>query len=94
VKERAPEGRFIPLSQIRTADESTRFVTDMIPLLHLPPDQARAIGHVVSELLSNVLEHSGSPHGAILCAQYYRKSNTIRIGIADTGKGIKATINR
>ncbi|MHB2025452.1 MAG: hypothetical protein ACYCPQ_02255 [Elusimicrobiota bacterium] len=32
--------------------------------------------------------------GALLCAQYYPKSNAIRIGIADTGVGIKSTITR
>ncbi|EKD47873.1 MAG: hypothetical protein ACD_65C00239G0001, partial [uncultured bacterium] len=39
----------------------------------------------MSELVRNVLEHSMSKHGAIVSAQYYKKSNTVRIGIADTG---------
>jgi len=65
----------------------------MIPLLHLEPRHAEPIGYIVSELARNVLEHARSEQGAILCAQYYKKSNTIRIGIADTGVGIKETIN-
>ena len=28
-----------------------------------------------------------------MCAQYYKKSNSIRLGIVDTGVGIKKTIN-
>lgn len=96
IVEHAPEGRFIPLTQIRTSDELTRFIGDMTPMLHLQdqPEQARTLGYIVSELVRNVLEHSGSENGATLCAQYYKKSNSVRIGIADTGAGIKATINR
>jgi anti-sigma regulatory factor (Ser/Thr protein kinase) len=90
----APEGRFIPLTQIRTSDEQTKFITEMIPLLHTEPEQAMTIGHIMSELLRNVIEHSESPNGAIICAQYYPKSNTVRIGIADTGVGLRATINK
>lgn len=93
---RASEGRFIPLTQIRNSDESTRFVTEMIPMLHLHelPEHAKIIGHVISELVGNVLEHAGSPSGAVICAQYFPKMNCIRIGIADTGRGIKSSINR
>lgn len=87
-------GRFIPITQIKDSTELTRFITDMVPLLHLEPKQAEPIRYVISELVRNVLEHSQSRFGAILAAQYYRKSNTIRIGIADTGVGIKKTINQ
>ena len=47
----------------------------------------------MSELVRNVLEHSQSEYGAIVSAQYYQKSNIIRIGIVDTGIGIKKSIN-
>lgn len=89
-----PAGRFIPLTKIINSKELTRFITDMIPLLHLEPKQAQPIRYIISELVRNVLEHSMSKNGAIVSAQYYQKSNTIRIGIADTGVGIKKTINR
>ncbi len=94
ITEHEPAGRFIPLTQIRTSDELTRFITEMIPLLHLEAEQAKTIGYIVSELVRNVLEHAETMHGAILCAQYYNKSNSIRIGIADAGLGIRATITR
>jgi len=94
IQEHEPAGRFIPLTQIRTSDQLTSFITEMIPLLHLQPEQAKTLGYIVSELVRNVLEHAESEHGAILCAQYYKKSNSIRIGIADTGLGIKETITR
>jgi len=96
VVEHEPAGRFIPLTQIRNSDEATKFITDIVPLLHLQdlPDQANVLSYIVSELVRNVIEHAESEHGAIICAQYYKKSNSIGIGIADTGLGIKKTINR
>jgi len=94
IMEHEAAGRFIPLSVIRTSSELTIFITEMIPLLHLGSEQAKTIGYIVSELVRNVLEHARADSGAVLCAQYYKKSNSIRIGIADTGVGIKSTINR
>lgn len=91
--EHESSGRFIPLTNIRSTEGLSRFITDMIPLLHLESKQADPIKYIVSELVRNVLEHSESNYGAVLCAQYYKKSNVIRIGIADTGVGIKETIN-
>ncbi|HBE03011.1 MAG: hypothetical protein A2096_16745 [Spirochaetes bacterium GWF1_41_5] len=94
IVEHDPAGRFIPITQICTSGELTKFITEMIPLLHLDPEQAKTIGYIVSELVRNVIEHANSNYGAFLCAQYYVKSNTIRIGIADAGVGIKTTINQ
>jgi anti-sigma regulatory factor (Ser/Thr protein kinase) len=94
ITEHDPAGRFIPITQIKNSGQLTRFITDMVPLLHLKPKQAEPIRYIVSELARNVLEHSKSEFGAFLCAQYYKKSNTIRIGIADTGIGIKKSINQ
>ena len=50
--------------------------------------------YIISELTRNVLEHSSSKSGAIVSAQYFSKSNTVRIGIADRGVGIWQTINK
>ncbi|MBD3280533.1 hypothetical protein GF389_03345 [Candidatus Dojkabacteria bacterium] len=94
VIEHDPTGRYIPLTKIQNSEELTKFITDMIPLLHLQPEHAKPIKYIVSELVRNVLEHSKAKNGAILAAQYYQKSNTIRIGIVDTGVGIKETINK
>jgi anti-sigma regulatory factor (Ser/Thr protein kinase) len=85
-------GRFIPITQIRNSDELTRFITEMVPLLHLEPQHSEPIRYVVSELVRNVLEHAQSEHGAFVAAQYYKKSNAIRIGIADTGIGVRHAI--
>ena len=49
--EHDPSGRFIPLKQIKTSEELTHFLTDMIPLLHLEPKPAESILYVISELV-------------------------------------------
>jgi len=92
IEEHDPSGRFIPLTQIESSGELTDFLNDMVPLLHLPPAQSRTIRYIMSELIRNVLEHAQAGNGAIVAAQYYSKSNTIRIGIVDTGIGIKQSM--
>ncbi len=93
ITEHEPAGRFIPLKQITNSENLTGFITEVIPLLHLEPNQVEPIRYMLSELMRNVFEHAQSPVGAILCAQYYKKSNTIRIGIVDRGVGIMKTIS-
>src|SRR3989344_3689582 len=52
------------------------------------------IRYVMSELMRNVFEHAESKIGAIVCAQYFSKTNRISIGIVDRGVGIKETISQ
>ncbi len=94
ITEHEPAGRFIPLTNIRDAEGQTRFINDMIPLLHLDYEQAEPIKYVISELLRNVLEHAHTAAGAWVCAQYYPKTKRVGIGIADTGIGLKASLER
>ena len=87
-------GRFVTLTTINDSDQLTRFISDVTPLFHLKPLHAEPLRYILSELVRNVLEHSLSKEGAVVCAQYYQKTNTIRIGIVDTGVGIWQTINK
>lgn len=94
IEEHEEAGRFIPVTQIRTSAEQSKFIEDVIPLLHLEKQyQVQTIVYVLGELVRNVIEHADAEFGAMVCAQYYKESNCIRIGIADTGIGIKASIN-
>jgi anti-sigma regulatory factor (Ser/Thr protein kinase) len=81
-------GRFVPISIIKTADDQSRFIAEMIPLLHLNEQNTMVIKYIVGELVRNVLEHAYAANGAIVAAQYYKKTNRISIGICDTGIGI------
>jgi anti-sigma regulatory factor (Ser/Thr protein kinase) len=89
-----PSGKFIPLTVIKTAADQSKFITEMIPLLHLPAEKTDAIKYIIGELVRNVLEHSYAKSGAVIAAQYYPKSNTIRIGICDNGIGIRQSMNK
>ena len=62
VIEHEPAGRFVPLTQIQNSSALTRFITEMIPLLHLSPQHAEPIRYIVSELVRNVIEHAASPY--------------------------------
>ncbi len=94
ITEHEPAGRFITIQVIKSSNQLDKFITDMIPLLHSEPKKVEPIRYIIFELVRNVFEHSGSDEGAILCAQYYQKSNTIRIGVVDNGIGIKRSLNR
>lgn len=94
ISEHDSSGRFIPLTQIKNSLELTKFITEMVPLLHLEPKHAQPIQYIISELVRNVLEHSLAKNGAIVSAQYHKKGNIIRIGIVDTGVGVRQTISR
>lgn len=88
VAEHEATGRFIPLTMVKSSEDVGEFITDMIPLLHTTTEQAYPIKYVLSELLRNVIEHSRSPDGAVVCAQYYKNTRRVSIGIADCGIGI------
>ncbi len=87
-------GGFIPITQIKTNDDLKRAITNLVPLLHAPAAVADPIRYVFSEMVRNALEHSNSSVGAFVCAQYYRESKRIAIGIADAGIGIPASMRR
>jgi anti-sigma regulatory factor (Ser/Thr protein kinase) len=87
-------GRFVPIRQILTPEEQSKFVSDIIPLLHLDPDKSLAIKYVISELVRNTLEHSYSDKGAFVAAQYRRKNNSLSLGVCDIGIGLKASLDK
>jgi anti-sigma regulatory factor (Ser/Thr protein kinase) len=87
-------GRFVPLTSISTNAELRHAITELVPLLHAPAEVAAPIKYVFSEMVRNALEHSHSPIGSIVCAQYFKKTNRISIGIADAGVGILGSMRR
>ena len=87
-------GRFIPITQIRSAIELRESITNLIPLLHAPPAVANPIKYVFSEMVRNALEHAQSQLGVFVCAQYYQRTKRIAIGIADAGIGVLRSMRR
>ncbi|MHB8762871.1 MAG: hypothetical protein ACYDA8_00790 [Deferrisomatales bacterium] len=88
ILEHEEAGRFVPLTQLSTNEELRNTIVNLVPLLHAPPEVAQPIKYVFSEMVRNALEHSLSKVGAFVCAQYYRNTQRISIGIADAGRGI------
>lgn len=87
-KKKEEAGRFVPIKIIKDSESQSRFITDMIPLLHLSEKNTTVVKYIIGELVRNVLEHSFAKDGAIVAAQYYKKTNRVSIGICDTGIGI------
>lgn len=83
-----PSGRFIPITFIKNSADQSRFIAEMVPLLHLKENDASTIKYIIGELVRNVLEHSLSRDGAVVAAQYYKNTNRISLAICDTGIGL------
>jgi hypothetical protein len=85
-------GRFLPVTQVRRREEVQPVIGNISALLHLQddPESLSAVQYCVSELLRNVLEHSGSPDGAFVAAHRYTKKgpHRVTIAVADCGRGI------
>ena len=81
-------GRFIPITFVKTAQDQSRFISDMVPLLHLNEKDATIIKYMIGELVRNVLEHSLTRNGAVVAARYFAKTNKISLAICDTGIGL------
>lgn len=94
IEEHEESGRFLPITQIKTSQDLSNTITNLIPLLHAAPAVADPIKYVISELGRNVIEHSGSPVGGFVCAQYFKDKKRIAIGIADAGVGVKEALRR
>lgn len=98
VQEHEEAGRFLSLTQVQSNEEVRDVIGDISALLHLDgdPESLAAVQYCISELLRNVLEHSGSPDGAFVCAHRYHKADIPRvtIAVADCGIGIPAHLGR
>ena len=94
MNEHEAAGRFIPLTNIRNSDELDQFLRELVPRLHTDPNSADAIKYAIDELVRNVLEHAESPYGAMVCAQFFKKTSRVSIGVADMGIGIRSSISR
>ncbi len=90
--EHEESGRFMPLKQVNSAHDLGAVIADMSALLHLEkePGGLAAVQYCVSELIRNVLEHSGSTQGAYVCAQRYVDAapKRVTIAVADCGGGV------
>lgn len=85
---KTPRGVFSPITFINNSTDQSRFITEMVPLLHLRDNDASTIKYIIGELVRNVLEHSFSREGVVVAAQYFKNTNRISLAICDTGIGL------
>jgi anti-sigma regulatory factor (Ser/Thr protein kinase) len=92
VTEHEEAGRFLPVTQVTRRDQVPGVIGSISALLHLQddPESLAAVQYCISELLRNVLEHSGSADGAFVAAHRYTKKgpHRVTIAVADCGRGI------
>lgn len=91
-REHEEAGRFLPITHVDDHAEIRHVIGEISALLHLQsdPESLAAVQYCVSELLRNVLEHSGSPDGAFVCAHRFtrKEPHRVSIAVADCGQGI------
>lgn len=91
-------GRFLPITRVVNRQQVGPVIGDISALLHLEddPESLAAVQYCVSELLRNVLEHSGASNGAFVCAHRYTEKapHRVSIAVADCGQGIAAHLGR
>lgn len=85
---------YIPISTLRKKDGKERedleylFLTLIYKNLENIEGTKNAVYYPITELLTNIFEHSQAEEGYLL-GQYYPKKNYLDICIADTGRGLK-----
>ena len=99
IEEHEEAGRFVPITQIQNRDSLRDVIGDISALLHLDqdPETLAAVQYCVSELLRNVMEHSGSPDGAFVCAHNFRGETSphrVSLAVADCGQGIRSHLRQ
>lgn len=91
-EEHEEAGRFLPITRVGAKAEVGPVIGNISALLHLDedPESLAAVQYCISELLRNVLEHSGSPNGAFVCAHRFtdKEPHRVSIAVADCGQGI------
>ncbi len=94
-REHPPEGRFVELTFIDSSDKKDEFTMQFLREVfegELEKDLISEILSATSELLENVLLHSGDNPWCIAMAQKYR--STIEVSISDRGIGIRESLSR
>ncbi len=89
-------GRFMPLRLIASDEDVFTTVNAICDLVLHQFDNAGAflpaMEWAVNEIIGNIIMHSETPTPGAVCAQYFPKVHRLDVGIADLGRGIKASL--
>jgi hypothetical protein len=82
-------GRFVELHRIHRQPELSKLIADLGGILRVP-ELIETVQYVVAEMTRNVIEHAQAD--AFLCVQHYKAAKRVSIGVADTGRGVFASL--
>jgi len=84
----------LELKRLSAADPLvSQLLSDLIgENLRLSEDSVYEMRTHLNELMTNGFDHSGSPVGCFVCAQWYPAKQNLRISFADGGIGIQAAL--
>jgi hypothetical protein len=90
-------GNLLELTQIKCADDVEAVVERAHRIFApcLTSDELGSLLSVLSELCSNVFEHSNDPYGCALIQKYHseqRNQSKVCLSVGDMGRGIRSTL--
>jgi hypothetical protein len=88
----AARSRFSELQRISDMEEVDAITEGLIQVTALSPEARDIYGHVVSEALNNVCQHSGA--AGYCMSQFYPSERSVRFCIADCGQGLRKALAR
>jgi len=93
ITEHEPSGSFVPITKLVNSSDRAKFMANLMPILNKNHSRySDAVKYSLSELTNNVMEHAGGAP-AFACAQYYKQSDKVSIGVADCGIGLYTSLS-
>ena len=99
VDRRDRAGKYHPIKLLKNESEVSRIAENLTAILAEICGDINTIGAIfttLEEMISNCFAHSGSQSGVYgsVCAQLWERGNLAQIAIADSGIGIRETLNQ
>jgi len=92
------DGRFREVVQVQSESEGEVVVGEVMAILNCNVDGVAgvydAVHHAFLEVVNNVFHHAQSPTQAVICAQSYPWHRRVELAVADSGRGIPASLSR
>lgn len=91
-------GRFREVVQVQSEHEGEEVVREVMAILDRNVEGIAgvydAVRHSFLEIVSNVFHHARSPTEAVVCAQSYSRLQCVELAVADSGRGIPASLGQ
>lgn len=92
--ETVPLERFSTDQEAASWDRSSRIVRLLRRHMDLDADSEDQVRTCVAEVVQNIVDHSRSSIGGVMCARYLESKAEVRVGIVDRGVGVLATLSK